>query len=140
MSAARIRIGRLSRLAARARAEVRAAERNLVQAAGDAQAAARRSDSIATLIAETRPAVGTSGADALLAGAHLRQLLRQAAAAAAGARDASVAERAAAEHRLSTACARADDLADRLHLARRLAGAEAERRTADMTPPARSRR
>lgn len=140
MSAARIRIGRLSRLAARARAEVRAAERSLAQAAVEAQAAAQRSASIATIIAETRPAVGAGGADALLAGAHLRQLLRPAAAAAAGARDASVADRAAAERRLSTACARADELADRLHLARRLAGAETERRTTDMTPPARSRR
>jgi hypothetical protein len=140
MSGAHIRIRRLSRLAARAHAAVREAERGLAKAAGDAVAAAERRASIDTIVAETRPTLGSAGVESLLAGAHLRQLLRPAATAAAAAQDASVAARTAAERRLTTACARADGLTDRLAAARRLAGAETERRMADMTPTARSRR
>lgn len=140
MSGPHVRVRRLSRLAARARAEVRAAEQGLAWAAVQAVAAAERNASIARIVADTRPPVGAGGVDALLAGAHLRQLLRPAAAAAAAAEDQSAAEHAAAERRLTMACARADGLTDRLVAARRLASAEAERRMADMTPPARSRR
>lgn len=140
MSAVLIRIRRLSRLAARARAEVREAERGLARAAGDTIAAAERRASIATIVAETRPSPGARGLNALLAGAQLRQLLRPAVTAAAAAEDASAARREAAERRLATACARADGLTDRLVLARRLALTEAERRMADMTPTARSRK
>lgn len=140
MSGLDIRIRRLSRMAARARAEVRAAERSLARAATDAVAAEERSAAIERIVAETGPTVGARGADALLAGAHLRHLLRPAAAAAASAQQASLADRTAAEQQLRRASARADGLKDRLDGARRLAGADAERRSADMTPAARGRR
>jgi hypothetical protein len=140
MNGADIRIRRLSRLAARARAEVAAAERHLAQAAREAAAAADRAASLATIISETRPSPGSGGLDALLAGAHLRQLLRPAVAAAAAAQRASAGGQAAAGQRLTKASARADGLDDRLDALRRRVGTATERRIADLTPDARRRK
>jgi hypothetical protein len=140
MSDPRIRIRRLSRLALRARATVAEAERGLATAAREAAGAAVRSASLAQFIAETAPAPGDGHSATLLAGAHLRQLLRPAAEAASAQRAQALLEQADAERRLGQAAARADGLADRLAEARRAAAREAERRTADMTPMGRSRK
>ncbi len=140
MNGTGIRIRRLSRLAARARAEVIAAERHLAQAAREAAAAAERAAALATIIAETRPAPGSGGTDALLAGAHLRQLLGPAVAAAAASQRASAGGQVAAGQRLMEASARADGLEDRLAALRSRIGTATERRIADLTPDARRRK
>jgi hypothetical protein len=134
MTADRIRIRRLSRLAARARAAVVQAEQGLSDAARAAAEAAARRAALDQFLTETRPQLGTSGADALLAGAQLRRLLAPAAQSAAQQQASAADSRRAAEQRLRTASARADGLSDRLLEARRLMAAEAERRTSDLTP------
>jgi hypothetical protein len=140
MSDPRIRIRRLSRLALRARANVAEAERGLAAAAREAAGAAHRSASLAQFIAETAPSPGDDQAATLLAGAHLRQLLRPAAEAATAQRAQALQDQANAERRLGQASAKAEGLADRLAEARRAAALEAERRTADLTPMGRSRK
>lgn len=139
MSASHIRLRRLSRLAARARAEVRSAERGLAAAALEASAARDRSASIATILADTSASIGDGASGALRAGAQLRHLLAPAAAAAVASEARTVREQAQAEQYLKAAAARADSLAERLAEIRRRAGSEAERRAADMTPTARRR-
>jgi hypothetical protein len=139
MSSAHIRIRRLSRLAARARAELRTAEWSLAGATREAAEAKRRTASITTILTESRASVGDRQADLLLAGANLRQLLAPAAAAAEAAETRMADDLAKAGLEMKAASARADSLADRLTDARRLAAAETERRSADLTPPARKR-
>jgi hypothetical protein len=134
MSRDRIRIRRLSRFAACAEADVAQAEIGLATAARAAGEAAARRAAIAQILAETRPVIGSGGAHALMAGAHLRQLLRPAAAAAADAEDRLGQDRTAAERRLRTASARADGLSERLLEARRRAATAAEQKIADLTP------
>lgn len=140
MSASQIRLRRLSRLTARARAEVRAAERGLAAAAREAAAARDRSASIATIVGDTGASIGDGALGALLAGAHLRQLLAPAAAAAAASEARTAHDQAQAEQHLKAAAARADSIAEQLAETRRRAGLEAERRTTDLTPTARRRR
>ncbi len=135
MTADRIRIRRLSRLAARARAAVVQAERGLADAARAAAMSAARRAALDQFLTETRPQLGPSGADTLLAGAQLRRLLAPAAQSAAQQQTLAADGRRAAEQQLRTASARADGLGDRLVEARRLQVAEAERRTSDLTPP-----
>jgi hypothetical protein len=134
MTADRIRIRRLSRLAARARAAVVHAEQGLADAARAAAEASARRAALEQFLSETRPQLGTSGADALLAGAQLRRLLAPAAQSAAHQQASAADGRREAEQRLRAASARADGLSDRLAEARRLLAADAERRTRDLTP------
>lgn len=135
-----IRIRRLARLAVRARGEVTEAQRRLAIAAREAAGAAARSSSLSQFIAETAAVPGDGHAATLLAGAHLRQLLRPAAEAASAQCAQALLDRASAEQQLGQAAARADGLADRLADAQRAFALEAERRTADMTPTGRSRK
>jgi hypothetical protein len=140
MTSAQIRLRRLARLLALARADALQAERALANANQTVETATVRQQGIARIISETEPPIGQSARDRLSAGAQLRLLLLPAAGAAEAARAAGLSDRAAAEARLRGASARADSLADRLMETRRLCAAETERREADRTPAQRIRR